>query len=108
MIADHEYKLLSSSWNRASEEIGFSMETPFYFCLDGEEKKAFAYLKEYGSENGMVLGLTKSPEYDLDQAIIEWANENNCYYSFLNIDSANSYTTNGILDCLLDWGKFKV
>ncbi len=98
---------VEKNWIVASQNLQFEMIIPYKFNFKSKEKKAFAFLPNYGSENGMIVNLITPPQFQTDSEIIEWAKENNYFYSFLNIESYLEYDEDVITETLEDWGNFK-
>jgi hypothetical protein len=91
---------------KASKELGFKVITPF--VLDGNNLPhvAFAYLPDYGSPRGTVVGLISAPTYETDKAVERWAEANNCFYSFLNVEALLAYSQEYFLELLKDWAEY--
>jgi hypothetical protein len=107
MLTEEKVKIARKNWIKGSKKMGFKIITPYHFIINGEKRKAFAFLPEYGSPNGMLIGFTSSPNFEIDKDILEWAKEQRCFYSFINIDGSLRYDECFIQDSLGDWGKFK-
>ena len=95
------------NWQLASEKLKFKLISPYKVNLGNGEKQFFAYLPDYGSSNGMVLGLTSAPEFNTDSELIKWAKQNECFYSFLNVDNYYTYDEDVFLEALQDWSLSK-
>lgn len=64
MINVKQVEIARGNWLKASEELKFKIVTPYLLEINGITKTAFAYLPEYGSPNGVILGLTAAPDYE--------------------------------------------
>ena len=106
MIIQKKIVLAREAWIQASEILKFKIITPFLTEINGVEKDFFAFLPEYGSPNGMIVGLLHYFEDDVTNLAMQL----DCYYSFINIEcflvyDENTYD-NVFIDSLEDWGKF--
>lgn len=99
-------KKAKQAWIQASLELKFEMVCPYVFMHNGNLKNAFAFLPEFGSENGMIVGITGSPYFQLDDDIIEFAKMKNMYYSFININQYLQYECELFTETIEDWGKW--
>lgn len=105
MLTSKQISIARDNLLKASKEIGFKVVTPF--VLDNNNHVAFAYLPDYGSSHGTVVGLISAPAYKTDKVIEKWAEINNCFYSFLNIKELLVYSKEYFLELLKDWAKYK-
>jgi len=94
---------VTQNWIRASREIGFEIICPFPFEFNGEKNLTLAFLPAYGSKNGMVLGLLYPPGYSSNPIVLQWAEKNDCFCSFLNIEEYADYDEDLYLNTLKDW-----
>jgi len=76
---------VQENWIRALKKLNFEIHCPYIINYDNEEIEVFAFLPNYGSENGIILQLTAPPDFDADKRIIEYAKQNRCGYSFINV-----------------------
>ncbi|MEO0553899.1 MAG: hypothetical protein AAF149_11895 [Bacteroidota bacterium] len=107
MINEEKIQVLRKNWQLASKRLNFKLVSPYNVNSDGYEMEFFAFLPEYGSSNGMVLGLTSAPEFNTDSELIKWAKESECSYSFLNVDDYSAYNEAIFLEALQDWNLAK-
>ncbi|MDT3740776.1 MAG: hypothetical protein RO257_14900 [Candidatus Kapabacteria bacterium] len=103
-----EYKKVEENWYIAAKEFNFKIITPFKFNFKNKEKTIFALLPNFGSEKGMIIDLIYPPEFSTDIEIVEWANENSYFYSFINIESYLNYDKEVFNETLNDWGYNKI
>jgi hypothetical protein len=99
-------EIARKNWVSASKEFEFIIVTPYYINADEIKKSVFAYLPEFGSPNGIVIEVIKSPEFKVDKQLVNWAEKRGIYYSFINIESCLQYRKNFFTDCLKDWGRY--
>jgi hypothetical protein len=97
-----------SNWIRASIEIGFRINTPFEFEYNHVKHSSFAYLPEYGSKNGTIVDLIFPPSFITNKVIQDWANDCNCYFSFVNIQDFLIYRREYFEEVLNDWNNNKI
>ena len=98
-----QIEIARNNWIKASNELGFKIITPFEILTEEKEREVFAYLPEYGSTNGVVVELFKSPDCKTDDAIRNWARSNNCFISFCNIEDFLEYDVAYFREVLKDW-----
>ena len=72
-----------------------------------DDIKAFGYIPNYGSKNGVVICLTAPPNFLIDNRVADWCTENDCFYSSLNIELIiGEYKQSYFREMLRDWGKY--
>ncbi len=106
MINAEQVNAVRTTWLKASEVFCFEIVTPFSFEIDGITRVAFAYLPEYGSPNGVIIGLVGPPNYECDKHIKSWAELNDCFWSFLYIEGILTYDQAYFEEVLEDWGRY--
>ncbi|GHV57996.1 hypothetical protein FACS1894182_08450 [Bacteroidia bacterium] len=103
MTTQEQIDFARKTWLQASKILDFKIATPYFLKLNGIQKEVFAFLPEYGSSNGMIIGLASQYE---DKDIRNWAMKHDCYYSFIYPESHLVYDKNIFSDSLDDWGKY--
>lgn len=103
MISEEKKQKFRLFWERASEELHFEIESPYYISVDGVKKEVFACVYGYGSSNGTIVELMQPPSFEVDKEVILWAKKNAFFYSFINIDSITDYSVDYFTDILEDW-----
>ena len=104
MFDDDKLKNARHCFMLASEDFGFEFVSPFALT---DEIETFGYIPNYGSKNGVVICLTAPPDYFIDNRVVDWCKEADCFYSFLNIESfAGEYKRAYFREMLRDWGKY--
>jgi hypothetical protein len=106
MITRKQIELARENWVKASLFLFFKITTPYYIEINGSKKEVFAFLPEYGSPNGSIVCLISSPDFEIDNEVINWANENNLYYSFVNVENFQVYREDYFEEILEDWTKY--
>ncbi|OYU95934.1 MAG: hypothetical protein CFE21_05840 [Bacteroidetes bacterium B1(2017)] len=99
-------QLARTNWLKASLELKFQIISPYFITTGAETWEAFAFLPELGSPNGCLLLVIGPPEFEIDIRLINWAKENQIYYSCLNLDTLQEYDSNYFKETLDDWGSF--
>ncbi len=94
---------IEENWFLASQRLSFEFICPYVFKFNNEEKRAFAFLPEYGSNNGMIVDLIFPPDFEIDQEIVEYAKTNGFYYSFINAQRYFDYDEDLFVETLRDW-----
>jgi len=105
MITKEEIQIARQKWLKASEDLNFRIITPYILTINGKDVEAFAYLPDYGSVKGALIGLyipqqisgTKDGEW------MDWARENGYFFSFINIYPLLEYTNEDFVEILEDW-----
>ena len=103
MDIQKEIDLVRKSWIKASEILNFKIITPHFLDINGTKREVFAFLPEYGSPNGMIIGL--SYQYE-DEDLRNWCIQHCLFCSFIYIESHLIYDEIIFKDALEDWGKF--
>ena len=105
MITESELQIAVENFRTAATEFGFDfIENP---SLD-EGITAFGYIPQYGGRKGAIICLTSPPDFPTDKKVIEWCNNNDYFWSFLNIKPLiGNYDSSYFRAMLEDWGKTK-
>ncbi len=106
MITELQKALAIRAWNEASEFFNFKMLAPYTLTINGVDKEVFAFIDGYGSPNGTLVNLTSEPDFEIDIEISEWAEKNNVFVSFINVDLFQSFDKNYFTEILKDWRKY--
>ena len=106
MIYKEQIKVAQENWVKASLSLSFKIITPYAIYIRGLKKDVFAFLPEYGSVIGTIINLTSPPNYEVDQDVIEWAKEKQCFYSFISIDDCQKYDEDYFKEILEDWIRY--
>jgi hypothetical protein len=102
-----EIYIAKINWEKASKELSFKFISPYLINLNNKTIKVFAFFPEYGSVNGAIVDIIYAPKYEINRDIIKFAEANNCFYSFLNIEDSLIYDKEQFRLILDDWGKYK-
>lgn len=106
-ISTEEIEKARQVWIKASQILDFKLITPYEFTLNGSTTEVFGLVPDYGTENGMLIGLTSGPEFYADEVVIQIANSINCGISFLNIEDFLIFNKSIFLELLSDWSLIK-
>lgn len=94
------------NWTRASKELGFKIEAPFFLKNNDKKIECVAYLPDFGSTNGMVINLIKPPEFELDPELETLCQNLGLFFSSINEEEYKLYNKNIYMETLLDWSYF--
>ena len=102
MLNEDKLKNARHNFALASEEFGFGFESPFALT---DEIEAFGYISNSRSKNGVVISLTTPPDFPIDNRVVTWCKEMDCFCSFLNIELlTGEYKQSYFREMLRDWG----
>lgn len=87
-------------------DLGVKIISPYIINREFENLDCFAYIPDFGSTNGTVVGLTSSPNYFLDEATIAFCKKEKIFYSFINTERLKNYDIEKMKEMLVDWGYF--
>jgi hypothetical protein len=90
----------------ASRKLGIKVAAPYTLRHAGKSTQCLAFLPDFGSPNGMVVGATMPPEFQTDTTLIECARAKGMSFSFLNLERYNNFDEQRYKEALLDWGFF--
>ena len=104
MLVDEQIKNARHNFMLASEEFGFEFVSPFNLT---DEIEVFGHISNYGSKNGVVIGLITAPDFLIDNRVTDWCKEKGCFYSFLNLELlTGEYKRSYFREMLRDWDKY--
>ena len=104
MFSEEEIAKARENFILASKDFGFIFHSPFTLT---DTLTSFGYIENYGSKNGAVVCLTSSADLRSDPEIIEWCKQNNCFCSFINIETLlGEYKSSYFRAMLRDWGRY--
>jgi hypothetical protein len=106
MIKDKKINIGRMNWIKASSELSFNIISPYIYQDQDKNIEIFAYLPEYGSQNGALVDITFPPEYEINKDIKKAAEIMECFYSCINIDECQNYDENYFKETLNDWEKY--
>lgn len=95
-----------NAWTVASKLLGIRIVVPFTLSNENEFVECIAFLPDFGSPRGMVLGLTTPPEFKTDAVLIKCAKKRKLFYSFINPAIYSTYDEKRFKEVLTDWGFF--
>lgn len=102
----HEKILLRqviAAWGEASRRLGIKIASPFVLRAGEISVDCIAFLPQFGSLNGMVIGACLPPEFDTDPALIRCAQMSGLYYSFINPERYAVFDEERFKEALSDW-----
>lgn len=104
MISEKEITNARKNFELASKDFGFVFHSPFVLT---DTLTAFGFIENYGGRNGAVVCLV--PPFGLaDEEIVEWCEQNDCFWSFINVELLQGeYDASYFREMLLDWGHFE-
>jgi hypothetical protein len=98
---------VSSAWRMAAAALSIRIEAPYPLeGADGREILCIAFLPDFGSPKGMVIGLACRPNYKIDGTLKLSAETRGLFYSFINPDIYEQYNDEVFKEALVDWGYF--
>src|ERR1043166_7686336 len=107
MGTEELFKTLSDAWRTAAKCLSLRIEAPYVLKgEDGIDVFCVAYLPDFGSSNGMVIGFFSRPDHKLDTSLKLAAESRGLSYSFINYKVYEHYSENTFKEALADWGFF--
>lgn len=110
MITKEIESTVRSNWLRAAHELNFKIITPYNINIDGNNKEVFAFLPDYGSEQGAIVCLSAEPDCNWHikssdhKEIWTWGIANERFVSIINIANEELvYDKEYFIDILEDW-----
>lgn len=91
---------------RAANELGIRAVVPFVLSASGKQVNRVAFLPDFGSPSGMVIGLTIAPDFETDPELVRLAQGEDLFYSFVNPESYLVYNRDDFINALRDWGYY--
>lgn len=98
----------SSAWEEACRKLGIKIVAPFTLKVGTQSVDCLAFLPDFGSPNGMVIGAILGPKFETDACLTELAKRKGLFYSFINPSPfANTSVEEAVFkEALIDWGFF--
>jgi hypothetical protein len=93
-------------WNRMAVKLGIRIVAPFQFEYGNGVHECLAFLPDFGSPRGTVLGAVPIHGIALDKVLIQYAEDNQMYVSFISLSKYSESDTAEFTDALSDWGYF--
>jgi hypothetical protein len=94
------------AWQDAADRLGIAVVAPFTISGPKHSIVCIAFLPDFGSKNGMVIGHADSPAFEMDPLLAECARSLEMYYSFVNLDQYSTFNAGVFKEALADWGYF--
>ena len=94
------------AWNEASRDLDVRVVAPFSLEVGGRSVSCLAFLPDFGSANGMVVGGCVPPGFEVDSLMASRAQEAGMYYAFINLECYSTYQREAFVEELTDWGYY--
>jgi hypothetical protein len=94
------------AWEDARDELGISLITPHRIKSGGQNIKCVAFLPDFGSVNGVLVGVAFPPLFNTSRKLIRAAESLKAHCAFLNPEIYMRFDIDNFVDLLLDWGFF--
>src|SRR5260370_32358451 len=83
---------LSDAWRTAAKSLSLRIEAPYVLeGADGIKVPCVAYLPDFGSPNGMVIGFICRPDHKDDSRLRLAAESRGLFFSFINFKVYEQY-----------------
>lgn len=107
MITEEEKERVYRAWRIAADALSITVEAPYVLNAPNCGKVLFAaYLPDFGTSQGMVIGLLGRPTYMRDKALLSAAKSRGLYSSFISAEIYARYDEEVFKEALTDWGFF--
>ena len=104
MVSKSQERVAREKFELAAKDFGFIFHSPYALT---DNLSVFGYIENYGSENGVVISLTASPDFPTNQSVIDWCKQTERFYAFINIETLlGEYKRSYFREMLRDWGKY--
>lgn len=104
--SDRPEELLADNWRRAASDLNIRVVVPYTLVAFGKQVDCVAFLPDFGSPFGMVIGLTCAPDFETSPELVHLAQERKLFYSFINPESYLVYHRDDFISALRDWGYY--
>jgi hypothetical protein len=95
------FETVIDAWRKASKELGFEIQSPFFLTTGSERLIRFELMvEEFGSKLGTIILLTD------DMTEFNTPEKYGYYCSALNPENYSEYRREHFVDTLNDWGYF--
>jgi hypothetical protein len=114
MNTEAKRKMVRDAWRVAASALSFRIEAPYLIrATNGKQIPCVAFLPDFGSANGMVIGLICDPTYTLDicdpildKELALAADSHETFYTYINPQIYERYDEEIFKEALVDWGYF--
>jgi hypothetical protein len=107
MTIDEKIKQLADVWKSAAGALMVRIEAPYTLRgTDGTEVDCIAFLPDFGSPNGAVIGCLGDSTQKSDGELKKAAESRKIFYSFINFEAYRTYRNERFKETLIDWGFF--
>jgi hypothetical protein len=90
----------------AATDLGITVVSPYTLSVGSRSKLCVAFLPDFGSCNGMVLGMIMPPSFPTDPELVGLAEVAGLFCSFLNWEVYSDYDQMTYKELLIDAGFF--
>ena len=97
--------IASDALKDVANRLGLKILSPAVFdeCLGNA---ALEFIYHFGSPNGVLLDSIAAPAYKCNSVLQGFAQENNMYYSKVNVDQLANYDDDDFIELFRDWGYY--
>jgi hypothetical protein len=99
-------KQVVAAWEEASQRLGIKITSPFILRIGKKSVGCIAFLPQFGGSNGMVIGATLPPNFDIDPTLIKCAQASGLFCSFINPEAYATFNEDRFKETLSDWQYF--
>ena len=103
---DDLFRRAIESWATASRLLGIRVTTPCSTRLGEISVDCLAFLPDFGSPKGMVVGTLFRPYMETDNTLEDFAKARGMFYSCLSLPDFADFDKRKHKEMLLDWGYF--
>src|SRR5436190_3968968 len=100
------FNRLVQSWVKASRLLRIQVSAPLSASHGGRVVEGVAFLPDFGSANGMVIGAAFRPGLITDDTLETFANRKQMFYASLSLPGYQDYSEEKYKEALNDWGYF--
>jgi hypothetical protein len=93
---------VSDAWKIAGQEFGIDVVAPYFLRCGASSVRFEAFLPSFGSQNGMVVGLTTNDSSEAHKC----AEEAGLFCSYVNPEVYREFKKKEFWEALKDWGYF--
>lgn len=95
------------AWHTASKLLGIEVVAPFTLRTEKKSADCIAFLPDFGSPRGMVIGMHIPLTSDMDdETLAICAEKREMFCSYLNPEVYATYDEEKFKETLIDWGFF--
>lgn len=106
---DHKkrwFRKVSKAWVHAGQDLGVKVTAPYEIRSGSRGVIYAAYLHEFGSQKGTLVGVLTPPDLMVDEEAKQVAERAGMYVSFVSPEGYDEYRKDLFIETLQDWGYF--